>query len=189
VRTRRSGPLGMVQIIGTVMTWSLFGISVRQPPVAIASATLSARFVTAPIKSAGTRGPTDAFHCAPTRNARFAAHLCEQTDTEWQLPFARDAVPLKRPIPLRRRIMEGMFVATSLVLLWFIILAIDGRAGMQVAAAVKTGMASNGGVASQFTNTASHVTRSAWELSYVYGPLMTFGAVAAVLVVVMTRTR
>jgi hypothetical protein len=85
--------------------------------------------------------------------------------------------------------MEAMFVAASLVLLWFIILAIDGRAGSQVAAAVKTGVASNGGVASQVTNTASHVTRSAWELSYVYGPLMTFGAVAAVLVVVMTRTR
>ena len=27
-----------------------------------------------------------------------------------------------------------------------------------------------------------------WELSFVYGPLMTFGAVAIVLVVVMTRT-
>jgi hypothetical protein len=85
--------------------------------------------------------------------------------------------------------MEGMFVATSLVLLWLIILAIDARAGAQVAAAVKTGMATNGGVAAQFGNTASHVTRSVWELSFVYGPLMTFGAVAIVLVVVMTRTR
>jgi hypothetical protein len=85
--------------------------------------------------------------------------------------------------------MEGMFVATSLVLLWLIILAIDARAGSQVAAAVKTGMATNGGVAAQFSNTASHVSRSVWELSFVYGPLMTFGAVAIVLVVVMTRTR
>ncbi|MGH9238394.1 MAG: hypothetical protein ACRD3G_10185 [Vicinamibacterales bacterium] len=98
-------------------------------------------------------------------------------------------MPFKRPIPLRRRIMEGMFVATSLVLLWLIILAIDGRAGSQVAAAVKTNIATNGGVATQFSNTAGHVSRSVVELSYVYGPLMTFGAVAIVLVVVMTRTR
>ena len=70
-----------------------------------------------------------------------------------------------------------MFVATSLVLLWLIILAIDSRAGAQVAAAT------------QFSNTAGHVSRSVVELSYVYGPLMTFGAVAIVLVVVMTRTR
>ena len=40
-----------------------------------------------------------------------------------------------------------MFVATSLVLLWLIILAIDGRAGAQMAAAVKSSIATNGGVA------------------------------------------
>lgn len=132
---------------------------------------------------------SDGFHCARARNARFPVHVCEHTDTEWQLRFAGHAVPFKRPIPLRRRMMEGMFVATSLVLLWLIIVAIDGRAATQMAAAVKTGMATNGGVATQFSNTAGHVTRSVVELSYVYGPLMTFGAVAIVLVVVMTRTR
>jgi hypothetical protein len=179
----------MVQIIGTVMTRSLFWIGGQRPPVVAAPATLSTRFVTGPIKSAGTRRGCDSLHRACTRNARFPAHVCEHTDTEWQLPFARDAVPLKRPIPLRRRIMEGMFVATSLVLLWLIIVAIDGRAAGEVAAAVKTNVATNGGVATQFSNTAGHVTRSVKELSYVYGPLMTFGAVAIVLVVVMTRTR
>lgn len=84
--------------------------------------------------------------------------------------------------------MEGLLAATSLVLLWLIILAIDSRAGAQVAAAVKTGVATNGGVAAQLSDTASHVTRSAWELSFIYGPLMTFAAVAALLLVVMTRT-
>ena len=84
--------------------------------------------------------------------------------------------------------MEGLFVATSLVLLWLIILAIDDRAGMLVMDAVKSGLASNGGVASGFRDTATHVTRSAWELSFIYGPLMTFSAVALVLVAVMTRT-
>ena len=84
--------------------------------------------------------------------------------------------------------MEGMFVATSLVLLWLIILAIDGRAASQMAAAFRSNIAKNGGVAAQFSDSAGHVTRSVWELSYVYGPLMTFGAVAIVLVVVMTRT-
>ena len=84
--------------------------------------------------------------------------------------------------------MEGSLAATSLVLLWLIILAIDGRAGAQVVAAVRTGVASNGGVATQLTDTATHVTRSAWELSFIYGPLMTFAAIAAVLLIVMNRT-
>ena len=84
--------------------------------------------------------------------------------------------------------MEGLLVATSLVLLWLIILAIDGRAGAQVAAAMKTSVATNGGVAMQLSDTASHVSRSAWELSFIYGPLMTFAAVALVLVVVMKVT-
>jgi hypothetical protein len=57
-----------------------------------------------------------------------------------------------------------------------------------VVAALKSGVASNGGVAMQLTDTASHVTRSAWELSFVYGPLMTFAAVAALLLLVFTRT-
>ncbi len=84
--------------------------------------------------------------------------------------------------------MEGLFVATSLGLLWLIILAIDDRAGILIVDAVKTGFVHNGAVANEFRNTATHVTRSAWELSFVYGPLMTFATIALVLVVVMTRT-
>ena len=84
--------------------------------------------------------------------------------------------------------MEGMFVATSLVLLWLIILAIDNRAAEQMMQAMRANMSTQGNVATQLSNTASHVTRSAWELSFVYGPLMTFAAVALVLVAVMTRT-
>jgi hypothetical protein len=84
--------------------------------------------------------------------------------------------------------MEGMFAATSLALLWMIILAIDARAGMQLAGAVKRGVSTNGGVVTQFGNSVSYVTRSAWELSYTYGPLMTFGCIAIVLVIVMTRS-
>ena len=81
-----------------------------------------------------------------------------------------------------------MFVATSLVLLWLIIMAIDDRAGLLVVDSLKTGMVHNGAVANEFRNTATHVTRSVWELSFVYGPLMTFAAVALVLLAVMTRT-
>lgn len=84
--------------------------------------------------------------------------------------------------------MEGMFVATSLVLLWLIIMAIDDRAGMLMMETVKSGVSGNSVVATELTNTASHVTRTAWDLSFVYGPLMTFAAIALVLVVVMTRT-
>ena len=84
--------------------------------------------------------------------------------------------------------MEGMLVATSLVLLWTIILAIDERAGTQVLQAVQSSVSRNGAAATEISNTATHITRSAWELSFIYGPLMTFAAVALVLVVVMTRT-
>ena len=84
--------------------------------------------------------------------------------------------------------MEGMFAATSLALLWMIILAIDARAGDQVSRAFKSSVATNGGVATQVGNSVGYVTRSMWELSFVYGPLMTFGAIAIVLIIVMTRT-
>ena len=84
--------------------------------------------------------------------------------------------------------MEGLFVATSLALLWLIILAIDSQAAEQLVQALKSNAATHGGVATQVTHTANHITRSAWELSFVYGPLMTFAAVALVLVAVMTRT-
>jgi hypothetical protein len=121
-------------------------------------------------------------------NARLRVYPCESRGRYGNCDSLDHTVGFKRPIPLRRRIMEGMFVATSLVLLWLIILAIDGRAGAQIASAVKSSIATNGGVAAQLSNSAGHVTRSFWELSFVYGPLMTFGAVAIVLVVVMTRT-
>ena len=84
--------------------------------------------------------------------------------------------------------MEGLFVATSLVLLWLIIMAIDDRAGVLVVESLRSSLVHNGAVANEFRNTATHVTRSVWELSFVYGPLMTFAAVALVLVAVMTRT-
>jgi hypothetical protein len=84
--------------------------------------------------------------------------------------------------------MEGMLVATSLALLWLVILTIDGRAGEQITQAVKTNVSTNGSAMRQLTDSAEHVTRSAWEMSFVYGPLMTFAAVAAVLLVVMNRT-
>ena len=121
-------------------------------------------------------------------NARLTVHPRESRGRYGNCDSPSHAVGFKRPIPLRRRIMEGIFVATSLVLLWLIILAIDGRAGAQMAAAVTRSVAANGGAAAQLSDSAGHVTRSFWELSFVYGPLMTFGAIAIVLVVVMTRT-
>ena len=81
-----------------------------------------------------------------------------------------------------------MFVVTSLVLLWLIIMAIDDRAGMLMMDTVRNGFSSNSAMATGLSNTATHVTRSAWELSFIYGPLMTFAGIALVLVVVMTRT-
>ena len=84
--------------------------------------------------------------------------------------------------------MEGMLVATSLALLWLIILAIDGRAGEQITQAVTTNVSTNGSAMRQLRDSAGHVTRSAWEMSFIYGPLMTFAAVSAVLLLIMNRT-
>ena len=81
-----------------------------------------------------------------------------------------------------------MLVATSLALLWLIILAIDGRAAEQITQAVKTNVSTNGSAVRQLSNSAGHVTRSAWELTFVYGPLMTFAGVAAILLLVMNRS-
>ena len=78
--------------------------------------------------------------------------------------------------------------ALSMAVLWLVILTIDSHAGTQMTRFVRGTVESNGGAAAQLSNNVSHVTRSVWELSYVYGPLMTFGAVAIILVVVMTRS-
>jgi hypothetical protein len=48
-----------------------------------------------------------------------------------------------------------------------IILAIDERAGTQILQAVRSGVSTNGVVATELSNTATHVTRSAWELSFI----------------------
>jgi len=150
--------------------------------------TVSARFVTATTKDDSHQCAIISFRCASARNTREPVHHREGTGAEWQLPFVWRTVPYQRHVPLRRRIMEGLFVATSLVLLWLIIMAIDDRAGVLVVDSLKTGLVHNGAVANEFRNTATHMTRSVWELSFVYGPLMTFAAVALVLVAVMTRT-
>lgn len=81
-----------------------------------------------------------------------------------------------------------MFVATSLAVLWLIIVAIDDRAGELMVSAFRSGVSTNSGLAAQMSGNVSHVTRSVWELSFIYGPLMTFAAVALILVAVMTRT-
>jgi hypothetical protein len=170
------------------MASALFGIVRTAACGESPGAIVAAGFVTALTNSARAWGARDDRHRAAARNGRRRAHPCERGYTEWRLRFAERTVPFRKHIPVRRRIMEGLLVATSLVLLWLIILAIDGRAGTQVAAAVKSGVATNGGVASQLSDSASYVTRSAWELSFIYGPLMTFAAIAAVLLFVMNRT-
>ena len=80
--------------------------------------------------------------------------IVKATGAEWQLPFrSATPVPFRKHIPVRRRIMEGMLVATSLVLLWLIILAIDERAGKQVPQAVQTSVSRNGGATTEISNT------------------------------------
>jgi hypothetical protein len=166
----------------------LFAISAIRSRPDDTVAAVSPRFVIAMTKRARRARTGSEFRRASPRNGRGYAHPRERASTEWQLPFAQTLVPYRTHVPVRRRIMEGLFVATSLVLLWLIILAIDDRAGFLVMDAVRSGLVHNGAVASGFRDTATHVTRSVWELSFIYGPLMTFAAVALVLVAVMTRT-
>jgi hypothetical protein len=170
------------------MDSALFGIVRMWRRLEETLPTLSARFVTAITESARPLHAAATIGCASTGNARRRAHHREGARTEWQLPSCGRPVPFRKHIPMRRRIMEGMLMATSLVLLWLIILAIDERAGTQMLQVVQGSVSRNGVMATEVTNTATHVTRTAWELSFIYGPLMTFAAVAIVLVVVMKAT-
>jgi hypothetical protein len=99
------------------------------------------------------------------------------------------AVFFRKRVSVRRRILDALLAAMSLTMLSLVILAIDARAGDQMARFVKTTVSANGGAAAQLHHGVSHAARSVSELSFVYGPLMTFTAVAFVLFVVLLRTK
>jgi hypothetical protein len=92
-------------------------------------------------------------------------------------------------VSVRRRILDALLAAMSLAMLCVVVLAIDARAGDQMARFITTTASSNSGLAAQLHQNAAYAARSVSELSYVYGPLMTFSAVAAVLFLVLARTR
>ena len=101
----------------------------------------------------------------------------------------RGAVFFRKRVSVRRRILDALLAAMSLSMLCIVILAIDARAGDQMARFVTTTVSVNGGLAAQLHQSTSHAARSVSELSFVYGPLMTFTAVAAVLFFVLLRTK
>lgn len=96
---------------------------------------------------------------------------------------------LKKRVSIRRRIFDGLIAFTSVAVLWAIIVTIDARAGDQLTRYLKTGISDSRGTAYQLQAGVSHASRSARELSFVYGPLMTFSGVAIVLVYLMIRTK
>jgi hypothetical protein len=95
----------------------------------------------------------------------------------------------RKTVPLRVRLLDAVIATASLAALAIVVLLIDARAGEEATRFVKANAAASGGAAAQLQDGVTHVTRSAVELSYVYGPLMTFTIVAAVLLLVMVRTR
>jgi hypothetical protein len=88
-------------------------------------------------------------------------------------------------VPVRRRIVDALIAIISLAVLCAVLLMIDGQAGDQLGRVVTKGIATNGGVVAQVHGGVLFVARSAWDLSYVYGPLMAFAGVALALVVSM----
>jgi hypothetical protein len=78
-----------------------------------------------------------------------------------------------------------LIAAGSLAVLCGIVLAIDAQGGNQVGRIMTKALASNGGAVASVHSSAMHVARSAWDLSYVYGPLMGFAAVALLLLLCM----
>lgn len=70
-----------------------------------------------------------------------------------------------------------------------IVISIDSRAGDQLVRFASRNVAGQEGLALQLRENASLITRSAWDLSYVYGPLMTFTAVALVLLIFMLKMK
>ena len=88
-------------------------------------------------------------------------------------------------VPARRRIVDGLIAITSLSVLCAVLLLIDGQAGDQLGRVVAKGIATNGGVVAHVNGSVMYVARSAWDMSYVYGPLMAFAGVALALVLSM----
>ena len=95
----------------------------------------------------------------------------------------------RKTIPLRVRLLDAVIGAASIAALALVVLLIDARAGDEAARFVKANTTAGGGAAAQIQDGVAYVTRSTVELSYVYGPLMTFTVVAAVLLLVMVRTK
>ena len=104
---------------------------------------------------------------------------------ERQLPLQGAPVFFNQRVPVRRRIVDALIAVTSLAVLCTILLLIDGPAGDQLGRIMTKGVATNAGVVAQVHGGVTFVARSAWDLSYVYGPLMAFAGVALALVMSM----
>ena len=88
-------------------------------------------------------------------------------------------------VPVRRRVVDALVAITSLAVLCAVLVLIDGQAGDQLGRVVTKSIATNGGVVAQVNGGVMYVARSAWDMSYVYGPLMAFAGVALALVLSM----
>lgn len=89
----------------------------------------------------------------------------------------------------RRLALDALIAVASVTLVLALVVAIDGRAGDHLARAVRSSAPAHGQVAVQFREDTMTLVRSAWDLSRMHAPLMTFAAVGAVLVIFMIRIR
>lgn len=89
----------------------------------------------------------------------------------------------------RRTLIDALIALASLTAVFALVVAIDDRAGDQVARVLQSGTSPDGRVAVQLREDTMTLARSVWEMCRLHAPLMTFAGVAAVLVLFMIRTK
>lgn len=88
----------------------------------------------------------------------------------------------------RRVIVDTLIALASMTVAVAIVVAIDSRAGAQIARVVR-GTSTESSVAAQMRDETMTAARSAWEMSRLHAPLAAFAGVGVILVLFMLRTK
>jgi hypothetical protein len=89
---------------------------------------------------------------------------------------------------VRRAIIDTLIALASVTVVLSILVAIDSRAGSELARMVKAPR-TNSGVVLQARDETVNLFRSGWETAQTHAPLTTFVGVGAILVLFMLRMK
>lgn len=85
-------------------------------------------------------------------------------------------------------VVDALIALASMAVAVALVVAIDSRAGTQIARVVRS-TSSESSVAVQVRDETMTAARSAWEMSRMHAPLAAFVGVGAILVLFMIRTK